>query len=202
MPLNKTLGNMKYAWLLFCTLLISVTASAQSDSTGLRRLPFVSFNNPNVPKRIKEGRTLTIHLYTDSAGNHTYNGPIFVGDPNSLLMVGGTEQYQGYSDGGFTYEERITSYTSDEITVIPHKEIEYISLQPRLRPVFSTLVIASLAVVCIGTPIAITGYSNLAGESVEIAAGTLVVNAVLYKVFHTRKFRIKGNSISKLYSNQ
>lgn len=191
---------MKHKLLVIVTLLITIGASAQADSSGLRKLPFVSFNNPNVQRRIKEGRNLTIHLYTDSAGSHTYNGPIFVGDQNSLLMVGGTEQYQGYSDGGFTYEERITSYTNDEITVIPHKEIEYISLQPRLRPVFSTLVIASLAVVCIGTPIAITGYSAAAGTTVEIAAATLVTNAVLYKIFRIRKFRIKGNPMAKIYS--
>lgn len=191
---------MKHKLLLIFTLLICTGLFAQSDSTGLRKLPFVSFKNPNIPKRLKEGRNLTIHLFTDSAGIHTYSGPIFVGDNNSLLMIGGTEMYQGYSDAGFTYEERITTYTSDEITVIPHQEIEYISLQPRFKPVFSTLVITSLAVVCIGTPIAITGYSQLAGAVVEVAAASLVTNVILYKVFHTRKFRIKGNPMAKVDS--
>jgi hypothetical protein len=187
---------MKSALLFFCTFIISVTGFSQKDSSGLRQLPFTSFNNPNVLKHIKEGRTLTLHLFTDSAGTHTYNGPIFVGDANSLLMVGGLEHYQGYSDAGFTYEERITTYTNDEITVIPHKEIEYISLQPRLRPLFSTLVIASLATVCIVTPVAITGYSPAnfpSGEIVEVAAASLVVNVVLYKIFRVRKFKIKGS---------
>jgi hypothetical protein len=116
-------------------------------------------------------------------------------------MVGGTEDYHGYSDAGYTYEERITTYTSDEITVIPHQEIEYISLIPRLRPVFGTLTIASLATVCLITPLALGGSSfTAAPEVVEIAAASLVVNVVLYKVFHVRKFRIKGASPNRSFT--
>jgi hypothetical protein len=195
---------MKIALLFFCTFIVSITSFAQKDSAGLKQLPFTSFNNPNRSVHVKEGRTLTLHLFTDSAGSHTYNGQIFVGDPNSLLMVGGLEHYQGYSDAGFTYEERITTYTSDEITVIPHKEIKYVSLQPRFKPVFSTLVIASLATVCIITPVAISGYTsdNFPAERiVEVAAASLVVNVVLYKIFRVRKFKIKGNQNTHIYTD-
>jgi hypothetical protein len=122
---------------------------------------------------------------------------IFVGGANSLLMVGGTEQYHGYSDAGFTYEERVTSYTNDEITVVPFQEIDYISLQPRLRPLFGTLTGVSLATVCICFPLATVGYSSKnfnPSQIVGIAAISLVTNAILYKVFHERKFRVKGSS--------
>ncbi len=201
---NQSTIKMKNILLFFCILFVSVSTYAQKDSTGLKRLPFASFNNPSIDKRIREGRNLIIHLFTDSAGSHTYTGPIFVGDANSLIMVGGTEQYHGYSDAGFTYEERVTSYTNDEITVIPFREIEYISVQPRLRPLFSGLVIASLATVCIVTPLAISGYSSQgfpASQIVETAAASLVLNVVLYKVFRIRKFRIKGSGTAKIYTD-
>ncbi|HSY77162.1 MAG TPA: hypothetical protein VK890_09920, partial [Bacteroidia bacterium] len=75
--------------------------------------------------------------------------------------------------------------------------IDYISLQPRLRPVFGTLTGISLATVCICFPLATVGYhtdSFNPSQIVGIAAISLVTNAILYKVFHERKFRIKGTS--------
>ncbi|MGP8216112.1 MAG: hypothetical protein ACLQQ4_11145 [Bacteroidia bacterium] len=189
---------MKKALLFLCTIVTALITHAQSDSAGLRRLPLVSYNNPNRAIHIKEGRFLTIHLVTDSASSHTYSGRIFLGENNSLLMIGGTEQSHGYSDAGYTYEERITSYTSDEITVIPYEEIESVTLIPRLRPVFSTLTVASLVVVCLDTPLAIGGSSFTAAPQIaEVAAATLVVDVILFKLFQGRRFKIKGNTGSR-----
>lgn len=191
---------MKKIVFLFAILCVSAALNAQKDSVGLRQYPFVKFNNPTVPVHMKEGRYLTLHLYTDSGSSFTYSGLIYVSDPHSLLMLGGTEEYQGYTDAGNTYEERFTTNPADEVTVIPHTEIEYISLVPRFRPVFGTLVILSLVPIFICVPLASVGY-NFKGlnttKLVEVSAASLVANVALYKIFKVRKFRIKGSAVKR-----
>jgi|GEM_PF-3230197 hypothetical protein len=198
---------MKKTVLFFIILISCFTAQAQNyvrkDSIGLRKLPFVKYHNPGSDVHMKEGRVLTVHLFTDTGSVFTYTGPIYISDAHALLMLGGTVEYHGYTDGGNTYEERITTNPDDEITVIPHQEIEYISLVPRMRPVFGTLTIASLATLCVLVPIASVGYSNKnfnPGEIAEIAAGVLVVDAPLYKIFKIRRFLIKGSKPPVTYS--
>ncbi|HTA83833.1 MAG TPA: hypothetical protein VK783_12890 [Bacteroidia bacterium] len=198
---------MKKALLFSLVLAYALTTHAQGyvrkDSIGSRKYPFVHYHNPTADMHMKEGRSLTLHLFTDSGSVYTYTGPIFISDANSLLMLGGTVEYHGYTDGGNTYEERITTNPDDEITVVPHKEIEYISLVPRLKPVFGTLTIASLAAICIMVPIATVGYSTKnfnPGTIAEISAGVLAINAPLYKIFHIRRFLIKGSKPPINYS--
>jgi hypothetical protein len=198
---------MKKVLLFLLILISSSTLYAQDyvkrDSIGQRKFPFVNYHKPKVDVHMKEGRYLTVHLFTDSGSIYTYTGQIFISDASSLLMLGGTIEYNGYTDGGNTYEERITTNPNDEITVIPHKEIEYISLVPRLRPVFGTLTILSLATICVMVPIASVGYSTKnfnPGLIGEIAAGVLVINAPLYKIFKIRKFLIKGSKPTAIFS--
>jgi len=191
--------HMKKIVLFFNILLCCLAANAQDytrkDSIGLRKYPFVKYHNPDADVHMKEGRILTVHLFTDSGSVFTYTGPIYISDAHALLMLGGTVEYHGYTDGGNTYEERITTNPDNEITVIPHQEIEYISLVPRMRPVFGTLTIASLATLCVLVPIASVGYSSKSfnpAKIAEFALGVLVVDAPLYKIFKTRRFLIKG----------
>jgi len=168
---------------------------AQKDSAASKHYPFVSFHNSNSGRRLKEGRYLTLHLYTDTGSMFTYSGKIYVGDTNTLLMVGGTVEYNGFTDGGMTYEDRVTTNPADEITVVPHNEIDYVSLVPRLKPVFGTLVLASLVPIFVFVPLASVGYTTKnfnSSELVEISAVSLVVNAALYKIFKIRKFHIKN----------
>jgi hypothetical protein len=187
--------------LLIIFILVSYSGVyAQKDSAGSKRYPFVSFNNPNANRRLKEGRYLTLHLYTDTGSMFTYSGRIYVGDTNTLLMIGGTVEYNGFTDGGMTYEDRVTTNPADEVTVVPHNEIDYVSVIPRLKPVFGTLVIASLVPIFVFVPLASVGYTTKnfnSSELVEISAVSLVVNAALYKIFKKRKFHIKSASAKK-----
>ncbi len=188
---------MKKTILFLFAFLFSCVAFAQKkDSTGSKRYPFVSYYNHNIQKPLKEGRYLTVHLITDSASSYTYSGTIFVGDTNTLLMIGGNEEYHGYTDAGATFEERYTTNPDDEVTVIPHKEIEYLSLTPRLKPIFGTLAGLSLVTICVTVPLASVGYASRnfnPTKIVEVAAVSLAANVALYKIFKVRKFRIKGS---------
>jgi hypothetical protein len=188
---------MKKTILFLFAFYFSFAVFAQKkDTMGSKHYPFVSYYDHTIQKPLKEGRYLTVHLLTDSASSYTYSGIIFVGDTNSLLMIGGTEEYHGYTDAGATFEERYTTNPDDEVTVIPHKEIEYISLTPRLKPVFGTLAGLSLVVICVTVPLASVGYTSKnfnPTKIVEVAAVSLAANVALYKIFKVRKFRIRGS---------
>ena len=191
---------MKKTLLFFVVTFISLGVYAQKKDTTtvVKHYPFVKFHNPDADVKMKEGRYMTVHLYTDSGSSFTYTGNIYVGDKNSLLMTGGTVEYNGITDGGLTEEHRITTNPPDEVTVIPHKEIEYVSMIPKARKVFGTIVVISLVPIFVFVPLALVGYNTGGFDPtaiVEGSAGTLIVSTVLWRAFHIRKFRIKGQPV-------
>jgi hypothetical protein len=188
--------------LIFSTIVLATTAHAQKNDNAGKRigndsvakiLTCTGYNNPERTKYIKEGKYMNIYLKTDSSAFHVYSGNAFVGD-SSLVIIGATEIYHGYSEADETYLERVTYFQKTELSVIPFKNIDYISYRPAASPYFNTLFGVSLVSAILVTPLAAISYVSKNFNSTQLLVGTVVSAVVSYtfsRIFKERKFRIK-----------
>jgi len=188
--------NLLLVFFIF-TSLIYCNAQKKPAAT-LGKLTFTRYNNPTSIFHMKEGRRLTLNLVTDTGSIFKYTGQVYAGDTMTFYVLGGTKEFQGFTDGGATFEQRFTTLSDSELTIVPKEEIDYVSVTPRFRKVFGVLGGLSLAAVFISFPLADVGYSTPTFNSVTILEGSaisLAVNSIFYKIFKERRFRVKGGAV-------